>query len=282
MRYFLAKTAVSVFGVALAHAQISGSAGGSGLTGYHGTMEFSNPPGFALVAVAGAPYSGEQTGESTQTLADGTHITRKNSTAKAFRDSAGRTRLERPAFPVPPTNSSQVDMPIIVEITDPVTQVKYVLDSDKKIAHRQQFHSRPLAAVPNQAEASTVILKPAPGTYSGTSRTNSQAQQSSDEKLGTDTIEGLLVQGHRHTTTFPEGSQGNDRPISTVVEWWTSPELKVPILTKTTDPRSGEHTQRLTNISRAEPSPDLFQPPPDYTVVDESGSFSIKWGNQPQ
>jgi hypothetical protein len=53
------------------------------------------------------------------------------------------------------------------------------------------------------------------------------------------------------------------------------------ILLKSTDPQSGEHTQKLTNISRAEPSADLFQPPPEYSVVDEAAGFTIKWGTQP-
>jgi hypothetical protein len=73
-------------------------------------------------------------------------------------------------------------------------------------------------------------------------------------------------------------SQGNDRPISAVSEIWTSPELKVTILSKSNDPRSGENIQKLINISRDEPSASLFQPPPDYTVVDEEADFTIKWG----
>jgi len=104
--------------------------------------------------------------------------------------------------------------------------------------------------------------------------------QMSDEKLGTQTIEGVLAEGTRHTTTWPVNSQGNDRPISAVSELWTSPELKVTILSKSNDPRSGESVQKLINISRAEPSASLFQPPPDYTVVDEEADFTIKWGTE--
>jgi hypothetical protein len=32
------------------------------------------------------------------------------------------------------------------------------------------------------------------------------------------------------------------------------------------DARSGDSTTRLTNISRAEPDPALFQVPPDYYI----------------
>jgi hypothetical protein len=30
-------------------------------------------------------------------------------------------------------------------------------------------------------------------------------------------------------------------------------------------------------INRSEPDAALFQPPPDYTVVDEAGDFTIEW-----
>jgi hypothetical protein len=56
----------------------------------------------------------------------------------------------------------------------------------------------------------------------------------------------------------------------------------VVILSKMSDPRSGEQTQKLINISRSEPDASLFQPPPDYTIVDEKADFTIQWGSQQQ
>jgi len=44
------------------------------------------------------------------------------------------------------------------------------------------------------------------------------------------------------------------------------PELQVLVLTRTSDPRTGETTYRLMNISLGEPSPSLFDVPADYTV----------------
>jgi hypothetical protein len=46
------------------------------------------------------------------------------------------------------------------------------------------------------------------------------------------------------------------------------------ILTKRSDPRFGESTYRVTNISRSEPDAALFQVPPDYAVKDGGFSFS--------
>ncbi|HLI83001.1 MAG TPA: hypothetical protein VKV17_03735 [Bryobacteraceae bacterium] len=108
-----------------------------------------------------------------------------------------------------------------------------------------------------------------------------QRPEQSDEKLAPQIIEGVLAEGMRHTTTYPVGSQGNDRPFSVTYETWTSPDLKgLTVLSKMNDPRSGENTTRLTNISRDEPDPGLFQPPPDYQVVDETGPFTMHFGQQ--
>jgi hypothetical protein len=41
------------------------------------------------------------------------------------------------------------------------------------------------------------------------------------------------------------------------------------ILSKNSDPRNGDHTQKLINISRDEPDGSLFQLPADYEVADE-------------
>jgi hypothetical protein len=49
-------------------------------------------------------------------------------------------------------------------------------------------------------------------------------------------------------------------------ETWHSPKLKVLVMSKSSDPRMGETTYKLTNLSRAEPDPALFQIPADYTI----------------
>ena len=48
------------------------------------------------------------------------------------------------------------------------------------------------------------------------------------------------------------------------------------MVSKTDDPRTGERTTTLSNLSRAKPARSLFQPPPDYQIVDETGQFTIK------
>jgi hypothetical protein len=89
------------------------------------------------------------------------------------------------------------------------------------------------------------------------------------ESLGKQFMEGVEADGTRTTFTIPGGQIGNDLPIRIVSERWFSPELKVLVMSRQSDPRFGETTYRLTNIVRGEPSSSLFEVPSDFTVKEE-------------
>jgi Secretin and TonB N terminus short domain len=98
------------------------------------------------------------------------------------------------------------------------------------------------------------------------------------ESLGKQMIEGIEAEGTRITQTIAAGTMGNERPIEIIHERWYSRELQMDIMTKWNDPRSGESTQRLTNIIRSEPDASLFQPPPDYAIREATNTFMTKEG----
>jgi hypothetical protein len=91
-------------------------------------------------------------------------------------------------------------------------------------------------------------------------------EQSRVEQLPQRVIEGVRANGIRRTTTIAAGAIGNELPIEIVSEEWTSPELKIFVLTERRDPRVGTSTYRVANINRAEPDRYLFEVPSDYTV----------------
>jgi TonB family protein len=90
--------------------------------------------------------------------------------------------------------------------------------------------------------------------------------ETKNESLGSQMIEGVEAEGTRVTHTIPAGAMGNERPIEATYERWYSKELQLDVLIKSVDPRSGESTQQMTNISLGEPDPALFEIPSDYTV----------------
>ncbi len=239
--------------------------------------------------VTGASYSGEQVAESVQILADGTRITRKMSgqNQKMYRDFAGRTRIERPMFPGIPPNAPNPYRDVVVAIIyDPVAGYRYTLDSVNHVAHRQKVQvfvpqaSRNIAAAPAPRPAQVQTnAAPPPNADPKLRRTISQ------DSVGTQLINGVQAEGHRTIETIPAEAEGNDRPITVVTESWFSPELKLTVLNKRSDPRSGESTVQMLNLSRTEPDPSLFTVPPGFSIVDESGPFTIKFGtsrNAPQ
>ncbi len=79
-----------------------------------------------------------------------------------------------------------------------------------------------------------------------------------------------MAEGKRVTRTIPAGAIDNEQPIVSVTEEWRSPELQVLVMTRTSDPRTGESVYKLQNIIRAEQNSSWFEVPPDYTVK-ESG-----------
>ena len=89
----------------------------------------------------------------------------------------------------------------------------------------------------------------------------------SEESLGTKHIEGLIATGRLTRTTIPVGQIGNDRPIEMTDERWESVDLKVLVLSRHHDPRTGDVEYQLTNVTRAEPPAHLFSVPADFTIV---------------
>lgn len=249
----LISLAVLPFAACLAFAQ-SGMSAGCDSTSCR--IAFTFGP-YGIASTGSAAYSGRQTTETVRTLSDGTHITGANPISPAiYRDSQGRVRTERPAFAGPAGAKLPIDF-AIVEIQDPVAGYIYVLDSVNQVAHRLPVQARPLPAGPQNG---------APPGFS--------APPSVD--LGTQIMFGVTLTGRQTSYTAPAGSaMGNDQPITTVTETWTDPRTNVAVLRKSTSP-TGNSTMTMQNYSNSEPDPSLFQIPPGYRVVDETGgSFTI-------
>lgn len=207
-------------------------------------------------AAIGEPYSAASQNEIVQTLADGTHVTRKSAPQKLYRDSQGRTRTETYMNSSPDDDQAPILMNILIH--DPVAGTTYVLNPKDHTA--RQFE-RPVTAVP-PPHANTNTAPPLP-------QIKSEPVKIKTEDLGTQTMEGLLVQGTRTTRTIPVGEQGNDRPMVMLNERWVSDQLHITVLTKSSSPLAGEQTMRLTDIDRSDPDPSLFQVPADYTIVQQ-------------
>jgi hypothetical protein len=169
---------------------------------------------------------------------------------------------------------------VSVFINDPVAGVNYVLESDTKTARKLPTGKMAMGAGMAMAgrmstAGSETIQYKANGSetvqFKGkTARAlPATATDPKQETLPKQVIEGVMAEGTRSTITIPAGEMGNELPILVVSERWYSPELKMVLMTKHSDPRMGETVYRLTRLQRAEPAHSLFEVPADYTVKED-------------
>lgn len=199
--------------------------------------------------VPGAPYSAEAVTEITQSLPDGNRIHQVNTT-HVYRDSQGRTRRE-PALNALGSAAPGSSVPQLAFINDPVAGMSYVLDLSAHTAT-----STPLPAGAGRGRRAD---RPP--------RSPADSANVKTESLGRQIIAGVPADGSRTTVTIPAGQIGNAQPIQVISENWYSPDLQLTVLSKRSDPRFGESTFQLNNLSRAEPPSTLFVVPGDYSIT---------------
>lgn len=236
------------------------------------TLSFTTPDAtFARKLVKGSPFAGESVTEHVQRLADGNRMVRK-STAKLFRDSAGRTRREH-ALTRGNVTAADGQEPRLIVINDPVGQVEYLVDTARGTLRKMRVTPM-LAEARRQmsgTESSFGVLMPASAAHRRRAEGDAAAPmpEPKKERLETQQIEGVMAEGTRITVTIPAGEFDNEQPFEITHEQWYSPELQMVVLMKHNDPRFGETTFRLTNVTRGDPTPDLFAEPQGYRTVDQ-------------
>ena len=261
-------------------------------------IQMLGPDGPNGQSVTGKPLSAIQERHSLQTLGDGTRIENTDSNP-FYRDEQGRTRTE--------LGKSGA---VTVSIQDPIAGFVVTLDPVNKIAHKMPLPaggpvwfsgapasgSAPAVGAMATAQSSGVAhleirheaiavggvatgLMPPP-TAGGDvfiKRIETNLPPAATQDLGSQMVNGVTAQGTRTTMTIPAGQIGNDRPIQTVNERWFSSDLQMLVKSSNSDPRFGETTFQLTNISRVAPDPSLFQIPADYTIEEgKTGTFNMQ------
>jgi hypothetical protein len=251
----------------------------------------------------GAPYSAEAVTETLQVLGDGNRISRR-SVSRIYRDSEGRTRRETLST-AGEVNSINISDPIAqaTYMLDPRTKVAQrggvftlgggrvgfvtVAENPTTGAVTRKLEGSPTVEITEaelkaRREVEVAAAAAADGGARGAGGGRGGAapmvaavamaanSNVTKEELGSQLVEGVMATGTRSTTTIEAGAIGNAQPIHVVSEQWYSEDLKVLVLTRHSDPRSGDTTYRLTNIVLAEPQRTLFEVPADYTVKESA------------
>ena len=203
---------------------------------------------FGGKTVKGVPFTASSETTMTRVLGNGSKIENKT-TATISRDNEGRTRREQ-SLPAIGSFAASGETPKLAFLNDPVAGKSYVLNLNEKTFSQRPTHQG--AEPPRRPEPP-------------------QSSKAKTESLGKQNIEGVEAEGTRTTISIPVGQIGNNQVLEIVTERWYSNELQEVILSKHIDPLQGDHTYRLTNIVRGEPSSELFQPPADFTAQEGRG-----------
>jgi len=225
--------------------------------------------------VTGAPFSAVAISETSRTLADGNHISRRTQT-NLFRDGQGRFRKEVVLPAIGPLATSGKPRSFVM-INDPVAQQNFILHPEEKTAEKMGKHFGKMKG-PMRGERKGA-LKGDAGSWEAKAAATGNFKK---EDLGSQTIAGVSAQGTRYTRIIPAGQIGNEKPITIVSEHWYSNDLQMTVMSKRSDPQFGETTYTLTNIQRAEPAASLFAVPSDYTMQEgRAGRRALKFNHAP-
>jgi len=204
--------------------------------------------------VLNAPYSTRRRFTSIKKLANG-KLDRTESGGSEARDSQGRTYSagER-QWTYLEGKKSVLKSEMLYRIEDPVANTTTKWDSSSKIV--KVIHWPPITTKESNSFA-----------QSEAAWDNAMASAFGEpEKLGTKTLEGVVVEGTRSSYTVPVGRDHHDQPIVVTHEIWYSPELKIVVLETNDDPRRSTTKNAFVNIGRGEPNVRPYQPPSDYIV----------------
>src|ERR1700693_1893747 len=240
-----------VLGVGMPNAQGPGGGHPGPFGGPMEVMGFEGVHGGKVVT--GAPFSAITTSTTQQTLQDGTTFNRTANGA-IYRDSEGRLRREV-TFTGVGTLAATGGTHKMVAIFDPVAGAHYMLNPDKKVAHKMTLPAN--GAAKAQAFQQKMQARQQQEEASGAVQVTS---------LGTKMINGVNAEGTRTTHTIAAGEIGNSAPIQIVSERWYSTDLQTVVQSTRTDPRFGTTTFTLSNIQKTEPAATNFAVPADYNV----------------
>jgi hypothetical protein len=203
--------------------------------------------------IAHAPFTAMLATESVKYSGDGASMTFVNQ-RRIARDSQGRIYEER--WYLVPKDSKVISRMNWIQIADPKQRTLYNCSTEKHICDLLQYDFT------DELSAATI--------RKGTSRKLPEDDgEVVWEDLGSRSIAGVDTVGARETTTTSAGTMGNDRPLTSVSEFWHSDRLGLNLLSMRTSPFFGKQTFTITELTPTEPNPQLFELPEGYKVNDQ-------------
>jgi hypothetical protein len=202
-----------------------------------------------VTPIPNAPFSGTINVERSSVQRDGSVMSFRT-VRDIGRDSRGRIFNEsRTLIPVSSTETPQL---VSVHLYDPQTRISTMLNARQHTFTKGTVNRPPETVPPALLDASQSNRHP-------------QNQFTKEEDLGIHEIDGVPVHGVRETQEIP-AEDGVDKPILIIDEYWYSEDLRINLVIKHSDPRTGSVAMTVAQIKRTEPDPARFEIPEGYTL----------------
>lgn len=202
-----------------------------------------------VTPIPGVPFSGTIHVERSFVEPNGTVMSVKT-LRNIGRDSHGRIYNEsRVLVPVSSTVTPKV---INIHLYDPQTRISTMLNPQQRTFSTETVNRPPATQPP-------ALLYASPASSS-----LPQSEFAKEEDLGTHQIDGLPAHGIREIQTIPAEKSGTGKEIVTTDEYWYSEDLRIYLVIKHDDPRTGSVSMIVSEVTLSEPDPALFRIPDDY------------------
>jgi len=201
--------------------------------------------------VVNAPFSAEATTVWQPPASTG--LVPLRATARYYRDSAGRVRVEQSFV----GRGARAQHIILAPDTD--SRTAYVLDPVARTVSSPVPRGLTQMMVGDGGYNQFVLLKSMRRflVFFVMPDNVESVNGPSEESLGQSSMAGIQVTGTRFVTRVPGFDNGR-------AERWVSPELKLVVYSRSEDTRFGILEYQLTNISRSDPPAELFAVPEEY------------------
>ncbi len=199
-----------------------------------------------VTPIPNAPFSAVINVERSIIRKDGTVLNLKTMRA-IHRDSHGRIYNEYRTLL--PASSSVTPQVTHILLFDPQTRNSTTLFPPQHV-YRSTTTRRPPATTPP--------------VFASNGPQNDFTRQ---EDLGVQEMQGVSVHGLRQTQTISAGTgAAGDKDIVVTDEYWYSEDLRINVVLKHNDSRTGSVMMTVTQITRTDPDSSLFQIPDGYTA----------------
>jgi hypothetical protein len=164
------------------------------------------------------------------------------------RDSHGRIHNEmRTLIPISSAETPQLRR---IHLYDPQTRISTMLDAEQQTFWTMTQRRPPQTVPPTLLEAT-----PAGGTLE-------PSEFAKKEDLGIQEVGGIPAHGIREVQMIAAG--GNGQLIVVTDEYWYCDDLRINLMIKHNDPRTGSATLTVTQVERSEPDGAMFAIPANY------------------